>query len=80
MPRYFFHLLESDEVTDDPDGRVLPDLEAARLVAIADARAIMSDEMQSGHLCLGCCIVIVSDAGVELSRVAFREAVDLTGL
>lgn len=80
MQRFYFHLHECGTVTEDEEGRLLADLAAARVVALAEARQVMSAEVSEGRLCLGCCIVIADDQWVEVSRVPFRDSLLVTGL
>ena len=78
--RYFFRLHECGDVTRDVEGLELPSLVAAERNAIDAARGYMCGELQQGHLCLGCCIVIEDRRRHELSRVWFRDAVAVTGI
>lgn len=47
MPRFYFHLY-NDVVTADDEGRMLPAIEAAREVAVREARGMMTDEALAG--------------------------------
>jgi hypothetical protein len=80
MARYFFHLHECGTITPDPEGRDFASLEAARDAAVEDARAIMSEEVGDGSLCLSCHIEITGARGECLERVMFRDVVDVKGL
>lgn len=78
--RYFFHLHECGKATWDEDGRELPDLQAAKAVAVEAAREVMCAEVAEGRLCLSCCIVICTEERQEVGRVPFRDAVEVVGL
>lgn len=80
MARFYFQLHECGTLVADEEGRELPDLAAARMAAIADARQVMSSEVLDGRLCLSCCMVIEDAGHHEVSRVPFRDALALTGL
>ena len=79
MTRYFFHLHECGSVTQDPKGRDFPSLDDARTAAVADAHAIMCDELSHGNLCLSCHIEISGADGECIERVLFSDSVKVTG-
>ena len=73
MPRYRFHLYNSEE-SHDEQGRVFPDFAAAHADAITNARDVMCDDMRShGEIDLRHWIEIEEDDGT-LSVVSFGEA------
>ena len=77
MPRYRFHLYNSEE-SRDQEGRVFADLAAAHADAIMNARAVMCDDMRSdGEINLRHWIEIEEEDGT-LSAVPFSEAVKIT--
>jgi hypothetical protein len=78
MTRFFFHLHECGRVTNDLEGRELPDLAAAQHHAEAAARDIMCSEMVDGELCLACHIEIENCDDGARSTVRFRDAVRIT--
>lgn len=80
MPRYFFNLHECGTVLDDPDGQDHADLTAAHAAATTAARAVMSDEVSHGRLCLSCHIAVEDEQHHEVARVNFRDVVVVTGL
>ena len=79
MAHFYFDLHECGTATLDPEGRDFATLDAARTAAIADARAIMCGEIGEGALCLSCYIDISDGAHVHLTRVLFRDAVQVNG-
>lgn len=76
MPRYRFHLYNDEQITDSA-GRMFPDLAAAQVDAIRDARAIMAADLTGkGEINIGHWIELEDDAG-EIVVVAFRDAVTI---
>lgn len=76
MPRFRFHLY-NDVQTMDTVGRMFSDLDAARVDAISNARAIMASELASrGEINLGHWIELEDDEG-EIVIVPFRDAITI---
>lgn len=80
MPRMFFNVHECGTVIADDEGMDVPDLHAARKIAIAGARDLMCGEISRGRLCLGCAVHVTDQSGAELLKVPFREAVEISGI
>lgn len=80
MARYFFDLHECGTVTADDEGREWPDLAAARAEALRTAREMMCAEVKEGRLCLTCNIEVKDAAGAIVLSLAFRDAVEISGL
>ena len=80
MPRYHFHLDECGVRTCDDEGSDHATLNDARAVATTAARAIMCEELKTGHLCLSCHIDIADPEGTQLARLQFADAVKLSGV
>jgi hypothetical protein len=78
MPRYFFHLY-NDETVMDEEGRMLPDLSAARANAIGEAREMMLETVAEGRINLSHRIDIADEAGAVVGTVSFGEAVTVEG-
>lgn len=74
MARYFFNLVGSDTVSDI-EGTELASLEAARIEAIEDARAIMSDAVLAGFDVSQRRVEIHDGTGALLLVVPFAGAV-----
>jgi hypothetical protein len=49
MPHYYFNIY-NDETTLDEEGRELPDLAAARELALDSARDLVCESVHKGHL------------------------------
>ncbi len=80
MAIYHLHLYECGDVTLGEEGADFPDANAARTAAVDAARDIMASEVLEGRLCLSCCIKVTDSVGVALCEVAFRDALQLTGI
>ena len=78
MPRYFFHIRNSER-TDDEEGRELPDLDAAREFALEGARELVCADIKKGWLNLDHHIDVADEAGAVLFRLTFREAFTIRG-
>lgn len=74
MPRFFFHLMNQDEVTD-PEGMVLDSPAEAREEAIRNARDIMAEEVRHGRLPLAHRIEVADEHGRAILAVPFREVI-----
>lgn len=79
MPRFFFHIYD-DGVARDDEGRVYPDLEAAKGEAIKGARELMCEELRKGSLTLSHRIEVEDEDGNVVATIAFRELVRIEGL
>ena len=49
MPRFFFNVYD-DVVAIGDEGIILPNLDAARLQALVEARALMADQVTRGYI------------------------------
>jgi hypothetical protein len=73
MPRYFFHIF-NHEIVMDEEGIDLPDLEAAREVALDSARDLVCESVHQGHLNLDHRLEVNDENGETLIVLTFREA------
>ena len=73
MPRYFFHIYDHD-ITLDEDGRDLPDLAAARELALDSARDLVCESIHRGYLNLDHRIEVQDQQGETVIVLTFREA------
>lgn len=76
MPRYFFHLYNHIECTDD-EGAELPDVEAVRARAIESARETMAHDVKRGEVRLSHRIEVADEAGQRVLTLRFGEAVKI---
>ena len=73
MPHYFFHIYNHD-ITMDEEGRDLPDLAAARELALDSARDLVCESVHHGHLNLDHRIEVQDEKGETVIVLTFREA------
>ena len=78
MPRYHFRVHDEWGEAPDDQGTDLPDLDAARLHAIAGARSLMSHSVLAGILDFGARIDIEDGDGNVLTSICYRDAVTLS--
>ena len=76
MPLYYFHIHNHID-TRDEEGVELPDLKAARDMAIRAARAMMAENLMTGRLWLDHWIEVENEAGQQVLALPFREAVEI---
>ena len=76
MPLFYFHLFNDMDVLDD-EGTELPDAAVAYEHALQEARAMVCDSVQHGHLNLSHRIEIEDEAG-HRTPVTFRDAFTIT--
>lgn len=77
MPAYFFHLIGDDPPLIDVTGINLPDIEAARMNAVFEAREIMKAGLFEGCLPLHLRFDVTDQAGRLLLSLPFDKAVRL---
>ncbi|HWH18879.1 MAG TPA: hypothetical protein VNT77_11220 [Allosphingosinicella sp.] len=79
MPRFFFHL-RNDIDAPDEEGTELPDLEAARAHATAEARNMISvSVLETGRINLHHRIDVGDETGQVVATVEFGNAVRIEG-
>lgn len=78
VPRYYFHLFES-ELIPDPEGKILTGIEAAREEALEHARAMVCENIKHGWLNLDHRIEVADDQGHTVLTLTFRDAFIVTG-
>ncbi len=72
MPRFHFHVRDSDNLFEDPDGAELPDLEAARADTVTAAREILAERIKAGQPLDGLQFEICDEAGRLVAMVPSR--------
>ena len=77
MPQFFLHIHDDDEFIEDPEGRVYPDLNAAREEAKEAAREILADKVRRGVEIDGQRIDITDEKGSTVATVKFRDQLRL---
>nr|WP_245521204.1 hypothetical protein [Rhizobium laguerreae] len=79
MPRFYFNILSEAGSLDDWEGTELPDLDAARMEAVRDARALMSSAVLLGYDIASRSVEIRNETGDILLVLPFSEAVKRVG-
>lgn len=74
MPLYYFHVY-NDDITMDDEGQDLPDVAAARAVAVKSARAMICDEVRDGSLTLSNRIEVEDGDRRPVLTITYGEAV-----
>jgi uncharacterized protein DUF6894 len=77
MPRYFFHIRETDATSKDEEGRELPDDATACRHAAEAARELAAQAVLEGELINGQYIEVTNRAGKLVTTAMFRDAVRL---
>jgi len=77
VPHYFLDVFNSDVHAEDPEGHDLPDLEAARRLAIASIRSILAHEIAIGRLDLRGEIRIKDERRAVLRVVPYADALEI---
>ena len=75
MPRYFFHIQESDQTVIDQEGSELDSLDAVREEAVESARQIMSQNVLIGRPPNGTTFVITTEEGIIVLEFPFKDAI-----
>lgn len=75
MPHFYLHVTNSFGSVPDEEGSDHDELDAAREVAVATIRSLLSEEVKSGRLDLNGFIDIVDTAGDRLTRIHYDQAV-----
>jgi hypothetical protein len=78
MPRFYLHVCNGTGFIEDEEGTDLPDLEAARALAVKCARDIMAADVRRGALDLSSFIEIEDGDKRLVHTLGFEQAVDLT--
>lgn len=77
MPRYFFHLYNDVEARDE-EGVEMPNIGAARMAALRDARFTISETIKAEGRFVGDHRIDIEDAeGNVLETIRFKDAVKL---
>jgi CRP-like cAMP-binding protein len=74
MPRFFFNIRNGNGLTEDEEGRDLPDAGRAREEAVKGVRSIVSEEAKAGRIDLAGRIEIRDERGAPLFEVPFGDA------
>jgi hypothetical protein len=77
VPRFFFHVHDSEDVLDE-DGLELPNRAAAELEALRGARSLACEQVCRGELHLDHRIDVVGDGGALLFSITFGDAIEVS--
>ncbi len=77
MPRFYFHLRDDAGLMRDTEGSELPDLDAARAEAVADARSLVAEWLRMGQVVDGRRFEIADEAGQVLAVIPLRDVLKL---
>jgi hypothetical protein len=75
LSRYFFHLRDGVDLVLDEEGRECDGLDSAVVLALEDARSILSEELQSGLIDLDRHLDVETVDGAVAHRLEFKDAV-----
>ena len=79
MPRYFFHLYNDVEARDE-EGVEMPNIGAARMAALRDARFTIGETIKAEGCFVGDHRIDIEDGeGNVLESVRFKDAVKVEG-
>jgi hypothetical protein len=79
MPIFYLHLFNGTGAIPDEEGKELPDLEAARALALASIRDIVSAEASEGQIDLRGRIEIADETGNTRAKISFSSAIVIHG-
>jgi len=79
MQRFYFNIRSEAGLLEDMEGTELPDLEAARVEAIEDARQLMSDAVRIGFDIASRSVEVRNEGGELVLFVPFAEAISRRG-
>lgn len=79
MPLYRFNIHNGNGLTEDEEGRDLPDAGAARDEALSGIRSILAEDVLQGRLDLRGRIEILDERDGLLCAVPFAEALRIEG-
>jgi hypothetical protein len=77
VPRFYLHLANGEEFTEDEEGAVFATFEAAHAKAVEGLRDVLAGDLRRGELNRACFIEIEDEDHNLLVTVFFDEAVTL---
>ena len=77
MPRFFLNIRDGADFVEDPDGSLLPNIEAACREALGAARDILAERIRAGELIGGYLFEITDEAGIVRAVLPMRDALRL---
>ncbi|WP_075293375.1 DUF6894 family protein [Pararhizobium arenae] len=77
MPKYFFHVRDHEEFSEDTLGVELPDDDVAMQEAAIAAREMCAEKLKAGEKIDGQIFHVMSETGAVIGTVPFRSVVEL---
>lgn len=77
MPLYYFNIRNGNGLTEDEEGRDLPDPVAARGEALQGIRSILAEDVRHGRLDLRGQIDVLGERGEPLFSISYAEALHI---
>lgn len=77
MKRFFLHIRDGATLLEDPEGTLLPNVEAACEEAIQSAREILASKVLAGEVVDGQTFEITDETGAMCATLAFKDAMRL---
>ncbi len=74
MPRFRFHVRDSDGLLEDLEGADFPDLDAARADTVAASREVLAERIKAGLPLGGLQFEIRDEAGQLVATVPIRDS------
>jgi hypothetical protein len=76
---YYFHLTDGHQALIDPDGRDVADPSQISVMALQEARAMISQDALGGRVNLNQFIEVRDEAGKLVHQLCFRDVVKISG-
>lgn len=76
MQRYFFHIRQDGELTEDPDGSEFSSIDEARDYAIKSARELLANKVRNGKVIDGDRFEIALPDGSIALTIPFKSALN----
>jgi hypothetical protein len=74
---YFFHLCDGHDTLIDPEGQEIGNAAKIGVVALREARAMISQDVLGGRINLDQSIEVRDNGGKLIHQLAFRDAVTI---
>ena len=76
MPRFYIHVRNGHGYTPDEEGQILPDVEAAKQIAIKGGIDILSEELKQGYAFVNVTLYIEDEGHNRLMVMPISGAVE----
>ncbi|WP_332305649.1 DUF6894 family protein [Rhizobium sp. GR12] len=75
MPRYFFHLRDTEGLSVDTEGAILSTDEQARLEAVHAAREMLVEKILRGEIVNGSSFEVVRGDGLLIATIPLKSVI-----